>query len=72
MITEEAGKVATAAIDGLKGSPSCLAAIIFAAMLAILTYFALRDEETRMHERQMLMIDKCFPDQRREYHPTQG
>lgn len=60
MISEDASKVATEAIDALKGSPSCLAAIIFAAIMAVLTYMALRDEQGAMHERQMLLIEKCF------------
>lgn len=72
MIEEEAGKVATSAIDALKGSPSCLAAILFAVIMAILTYFALRDEQTKMHERQMLMIDRCFPVKSEDYHPSRS
>lgn len=57
---EEASGVAKSAIEALKGSPSCLAAIIFACILALLTYFALRDEQSKMHERSMLLISKCF------------
>lgn len=58
---EEAGKVATSAIDGLKTNPSCLAAILLAAMMAAFTYFALQADAQRTHERAMAMLERCYP-----------
>jgi hypothetical protein len=70
---EEVGKVATSAIEALKASPSCLVAVIFAITMALLTYFSLRDEQAQLHERQMLMISKCFPHEpEHDYHPPRN
>lgn len=47
---------------GLKANPSCLAAIILAALFAFLTYSAMTKERAEAHERAMAIIAKCFPD----------
>lgn len=60
-IPEQAGKVATSTIDALKGNPACLAAILLAAIMAVLTYFALQAETQRQHERALAMLERCFP-----------
>lgn len=60
MAIEGAERVATTAIEALKASPSCLVAVLFACVMALLTYFSLRDDEQHSHERSMLMIEKCF------------
>ena len=39
--------------DNMKGSPACLAAVVLAGLMAILTYFTLRDDQNRSHEREM-------------------
>lgn len=73
MISDDAGKVATTAIEALKGSPSCLAAILFACIMAVLTYLSLRNEQAEMHQRQMLMLDRCFPlHEDKDYHPPRS
>jgi len=72
VISDDAGKVATTTVEALKGSPSCLAAILFACIMALLTYFALRDEETQMHQRQMLLIEKCVYTPSPDYHPPRS
>jgi hypothetical protein len=63
-IPEEAGRVATSAIEGLKTNPSCLAAILLAALFALLTFFALQGEERRAHDRMMeisKLLHACYP-----------
>lgn len=60
-VTEEAGKIAANAVEGLKTNPSCLAAIALAAIFAVLTYFSLTAQRTEAHERQMMMLERCFP-----------
>lgn len=42
------------------GNPSCLAAILLAALFALLTYRSLREERMEMHERQKMLIEKCI------------
>jgi len=39
--------------ESMKGSPACLAAILLAGVMAILTYFTLREDQARSHEREM-------------------
>jgi Flp pilus assembly protein protease CpaA len=75
-VQQEAGKVATSAIDALKTSPILLAFVIIVSALIggvmALTYFSLQAREERMHveslaQRQndaaerMEMIKRCFP-----------
>ena len=64
--------IAKSAVDGLKGNPSCLAAIALAGIFAYLTYLSLTGERAEMHERQMKLIDRCiaptsFPPQREKF-----
>lgn len=58
---EEGGKVATSIVDGLKNNPSCLAAILLAAMFALLTFFALQRADQRNQDARMAMLERCFP-----------
>lgn len=62
MTLSEAGKVASDAINGLKQNPSCLAAILLAALFAILIYVASQREAERYNARiqtMMALINKC-------------
>lgn len=52
--------VAKSAVDGLKGNPSCLAAIALAGIFAYLTYLSLSAERAEMHQRQMMLIQHCI------------
>ena len=54
---EEAGSVARTAIEGFKSSPTCLAAIIFAAMMAVLAYFSMQNEEENDAQIRVRMAD---------------
>ena len=61
-VPEETGKVATSIVEGLKTSPSCLAAIILAAMFALLTFYALqRDADRRSKTVDTLLAHCVFP-----------
>lgn len=48
-------------IDAMKSNPSCLAALIFALILAALVYLSFDNYQEEMHARQMAMIERCFP-----------
>lgn len=69
---EEVSGVAKSAIEALRTSPSCLVAVLFGIAMAILTYLSLRDEETHMHQRQMLLIEKCVYTPSTDYHPQRS
>lgn len=47
--------------EGFRGSPSCFAAVLLAAMISLLTYFSSRDQQGRDHDRaesqRQLMIE---------------
>ena len=63
-IPEEAGKVATSAVEGLKNNPSCLAAICLAGLFAVLTFVALQSNERRASEARLQMMQllaACYP-----------
>ena len=61
MSMTDPGGIVRNVTESLKGSPSCLAAILLAAMFAILTYFALVEERKEGHERMMKLIEVCAP-----------
>jgi hypothetical protein len=50
-IPEQAGKVATSVIDGLKSNPSCLAALAVVALYGVLQYFESENQNRRMMDR---------------------
>jgi hypothetical protein len=56
-LPEAGGKVATAAIEGLKTNPSCLAAILLAALFAILVYIGGQREGERAQRRLEITMD---------------
>jgi hypothetical protein len=68
-IPEQAGKVATSVVDGLKTNPSCLAAIAVLAIFTTMQYFA--DEradarQTRRFDAVVNLLNRCYPE---EGHP---
>jgi hypothetical protein len=46
-------------LDSMRGNPSCIAALMMAALFAILTYWTLSAERREMHERQLKLIERC-------------
>jgi len=58
--SEEAAKAATSAIDAMRTNPSCLAALMLAAMFSMLSYYNnQRDDEQRSRTLDILM-KSCF------------
>jgi hypothetical protein len=58
---EEAGNVARTAIEGFKGQPSCLAAIILAGIFAVLTFYAFQRDADRRTKTTDLLLERCYP-----------
>jgi hypothetical protein len=58
---EEAGKVATSAIEALKAAPSCLAALLLCAMFIALSYFNNQREAERKAKTLDIVMERCFP-----------
>ena len=57
---EEAGKVATSAIDAMKSSPGLLALILLQiATMAMLAWLASANNQHRQ-AREMIMLDRCL------------
>jgi hypothetical protein len=50
-IPEQAGKVATSVVEGLKNNPSCLAALAVVALYGVLQYFESENQNRRMMDR---------------------
>jgi hypothetical protein len=71
-IPEEAGKVATTAIDAFRNNPACLAAILLAAGFGVLTFYGLQRDADRRSKTADILISKCIPyvgELQRESHP---
>lgn len=60
-IPEEAGKVATSAVDAFKNNPACLAAILLAMVFAVLTFLAFQRDADRRSKTADLVMTRCFP-----------
>lgn len=62
---EEAGKVATSVVDGLKTNPSCLAALAVVALYGVLQYFEADHHNQRIIERTKEigeLLQQCLAD----------
>lgn len=59
-IPEETSKVATSAIDALKGNPLCLAVCVLVIVLAIIAY--LRESHAQEDRLQMVtaLVERCM------------
>ncbi len=52
-MSDTLSKVGDTVADGLKGAnAACSAAILLAAIMAVLVYFSIKDEQARTHERE--------------------
>jgi hypothetical protein len=60
-IPDDISKSVSAVVGGFKGSPTCLAAVVLATIMAALTYFALQNSEIRQANEKMEIIRRCFP-----------
>lgn len=59
-IPEEAGKVATGAIDALKGNPGLLVLVMLQIATLALIYFSVEGNQSRMQTRELAMLERCF------------
>jgi hypothetical protein len=62
-LPEQAGKVATSVVDGLKASPSCLAALVIVGIFAGLQFFEGQRAESRAEKRLeavQQLLNQCF------------
>lgn len=57
---EKGLEVVGEAVHALRNQPSCILGLLFGIIMALLTYVSLREERQEMHERQLLIIDRCF------------
>jgi len=57
---EEVGKVASETVAAVKTNPSCLAAILLAAMFAVLTYVAFQRDADRRSRTVEIVLSRCF------------
>jgi hypothetical protein len=60
-LPQEAGKVASSAIEALKGSPGLLAVILLQLATLGVLYVASQRAQERAHGREMAMIERCYP-----------
>jgi hypothetical protein len=59
-IPEQAGKVASGAVEALKSSPGLLVLVMLQLATLALIYFAVEANNERWQERQMALIERCF------------
>ena len=63
--TQEVGKVATSAIDALKGNPLCLAVVVLTIVLSFIAYYR---ERSGQHDRAQIvttLIERCMEPSKR-------
>lgn len=67
-IPEQAGKVATGAIDALKGSPGLLVLVLLQIATLGILYFVVDRQNERRAVREMAMLERCYPLSAYEHH----
>jgi hypothetical protein len=62
---EQAGKVATSAIDAMRGNPLCLAVVLLMIVLSGIAYF--RDKAAQSDKAQIVttLIERCMEPSKR-------
>lgn len=60
-IPEEAGKVASSAIDALRASPSLLVLVLLQIATLVMIHYGVRNSQQMTKERELAMIERCFP-----------
>lgn len=60
-LPEEAGKVASGAIDALKTSPSLLVLVLLQIATLVMIHYGVRNSQTMTKEREIAMLERCFP-----------
>jgi hypothetical protein len=59
-IPEQAGKVATGAIDALRSSPGLLVLVLLQLITLGVLYVASQHNQERSHERELLLLRSCL------------
>lgn len=60
-LPEQAGKVATSAIDALKDNPALLVLVLLQIVTLGVLYVVNDRQNERRAAREMAMIERCFP-----------
>lgn len=58
----EVGKVATSAIDALRGNPGLLVLVLLQLVTLAVLLYASQNNQARAHEREMFLLKECFPE----------
>jgi hypothetical protein len=58
-IPEQAGKVASGAIDALRSSPGLLVLVLLQVLTLGVLYIASQHNQERAHERELLLLRSC-------------
>lgn len=64
-VPEQAGKVATSAVDALRGNPLCLAVVVLTVILSVIAYY--RESATQAARTQVVneLVERCMPPSKR-------
>jgi hypothetical protein len=65
-LPEETGKVASNAIDAMRGSPGLLSVIILQVTTLIVLYFISSANRDREQAREIALIERCWPQTHKE------
>lgn len=58
---EQVGKVATSAIDALRGNPGLIALIILQLATLGTAFYAVEQQRQRQFDREMMLLKHCLP-----------
>jgi hypothetical protein len=64
-IPEEAGKVASSAVEGLRGNPLCLAVVVLTIVLSVIAYMREREAQANRTQAFTTLIERCMPPEKR-------
>ena len=59
-VPEQASKVATGAIDALKGNPLCLSLVVLMAIVGLFAYFRMSKEMDSDERTVTSLIERCM------------
>jgi len=59
-LPEQAGKVATSAVDALKGNPLCLAVVLLTIVLSVLSFYRERHSQEERSKVVTELVERCM------------
>ena len=65
-VPEEAGKVASSAIEAMKGQPVLIALLLLNALFISLTYFGVQSTRDRQAIEWKTVLERCLPGRAKE------